>query len=314
MASAVVADTIRRRERPEQMAGTGHVRAGRTDLVDDRVALHGRGQGGDSPVERGAEQQHLALATGALEDATDRREETHVGHAVRLVDDDGGDIVELDDTGRQQVLEAAGAGDDELGAALERAALRSVPDAAVDGDEVMAAPAHQRLQGGGDLAGQFTRRHEDQSSRAAAGGGGQPGDQRDAEGQGLAGAGGGATADVAPGERIGDHRRLDGGGIDEAGRLEDGTEIVGHAERGEPVAGERTCEGQLPVDRQRNRPEQRSVCAPARRRQLAPRYRRGPPLRRPKPQPDRRSRYAGLLLDPAPIHLVGMARRCLFRA
>ena len=219
------------------MARTGEVRAGCTDLMDDRIALHCRGQGGHSAVERGAEQQHLALATGALEDATDCREEAHVGHTIRLVDDDGGDIVELDDTGRQQVLETAGAGDDELGAALERTALGPVPDAAVDGDEVMAAPAHQRPQRGGDLAGQLTRRHEHQGGRAAAGGGRQPVDERDPERQRLAGASRGATADVTPGERIGDHGGLDGGWVDDAVAREDGTEIVGYAERGETVVG-----------------------------------------------------------------------------
>ena len=189
----------------------------RTDLVNDRIALHGRGQIGDGTVERGAEQQDLAPATGALEDASDRREEAHVGHAIRLVDDDRGDIVELDDTGRQEVLETTGAGDDELGAALQSAALRAVSDAAVDGDQVVAAPAHQGAQCGGDLAGELTRRHEHQGGRAAAGGGRQPGDERDPERQRLARAGRGAAADVTPGERIADDGRLDGGGVDDAG-------------------------------------------------------------------------------------------------
>ena len=256
------------------MARTGEVRAGRTDLVDDRIALHRRGQGGDRTVERGAEQQHLALATGAFEDPSDCREESHVGHAIRLVDDDRGDIVELDDAGRQQVLETAGAGDDELGAALERAALGSVPDPPVDGDEVVAAPAHQRTERGRDLAGQLTRRREHQGGRAATGSGCQASDERDPECQRLAGASRGAPADVTPSERVRDHGGLDGGGIDEAGPRQDGTEIVGHAERGEPVVGNGHVGDDSLLYRQRNRPEQRSVCAPARHRQLPPRYRR----------------------------------------
>ena len=306
--------SVRRRERPEQVARDwrGPGRLHRPGGRPDRAAL--RRQGGDGAVERGAEQQHLALATGALEDATDRREEPHVGHAIRLVDDDRGDIVELDDTGRQQVLETAGAGDDQLGAALEGAALRPVPDPAVDGDELMTAPANQRPKRSGDLTGQLTRRHEHQGSRAAACGGGQPGDERDTERQRLAGASRGATADVTPSERVGDHGGLDGGGIDDAGPREDGAEIIGHAERGETVVGHGHVGKQLPVGQQRNRPEQRSVCAPARHRQLATGYRGRTPLRRVKPLRDSRSRYADVLLDPAPIHLVGMARRCLFRA
>ena len=73
--------------------------------------------------------------------------------------------------------------------------------------------AGQRVDDGGDLVGQLTGRHQDQRARPLglplAVRRRQPGDQREAEGQGLAGAGAAAAEHVAAGEAVGQRRDLD---------------------------------------------------------------------------------------------------------
>ena len=62
------------------------------DLVAHRVALHLPSQLRHRPVERGREQQHLAVAMGLGEDPAHHRQESHVGHPIGFVDDDLADV------------------------------------------------------------------------------------------------------------------------------------------------------------------------------------------------------------------------------
>ena len=94
--------------------------------------------------------------------------------------------------------------------------LRVLADAAEDGAGGQAGGRGQRRERLVDLADQLAGRREDQRARRAgagrAAGRGEPGDERQQEGVGLAGAGAAAAEDVAAGERVGQRRGLDRGG------------------------------------------------------------------------------------------------------
>ena len=149
-------------------------------------------------------------------------QEAEVGHVVGLVEHGDLDRAEVAVTLADQVLEPAGAGDDDVDAAAEAGDLRVLADAAEDGDRVVrpAACAASGCERGLDLADELTGRRQDQRARAARRGAAaveaEPGDQREQEGVGLAGAGAAAAEHVAAGERVGQRRRLDRGGRGDA--------------------------------------------------------------------------------------------------
>ena len=84
-----------------------------------------------------------------------------------------------------------------------------------------------------DLLGQLTGGDEDEALRAAGCECSTPSDEREAEGQGLARAGGGPTGDVTAGQRVGDGGGLDRRGDGDVALGQQGDEICGHAEVGE---------------------------------------------------------------------------------
>ena len=135
----------------------------------------------------------------------------------------------------------------------------AVADAAVHRHDLVAAQPGERTDLGGDLLGELTGRGQDERRRAPALGRREAGDQRDAEGQRLAGAGGGAAGDVAPGEGVGDDGGLDGERFDDPGRVQASGQIVGHAERAERGGHVR----RLPVDWSAKATGTRNVCAAA---------------------------------------------------
>ena len=105
--------------------------------------------------------------------------------------------------------------------------------AAVDGEHLgLGAPA-QGLQLLLHLRGELTGRHEHEALGTARGGLLDAGEQREAEGDGLAGAGGRLAADVAAGEAVGERGGLDGEGFGDAELVEARAQVGGHAEGGE---------------------------------------------------------------------------------
>ncbi len=228
--SAVVRHAVLTGHHPEVMLGGVHVGSLRTDLVAHRVVLEVGDELRDRAVERGGEQQHLAVVRGLLDDATDGRQEAHVGHLVGLVDHHGADVAEVDRLHLHQVLEPARAGDDEFDAAVERLALTAVADAAVDRCSIMAGGLGEGGELGHDLLGELTGGSEHQRHGALRAGVDEPGDEWEPETKGLAGAGGSAAGDVAAGHRVGDDGGLDREGVVLALALETTHDRVGQAE------------------------------------------------------------------------------------
>ena len=188
---------------------------GRRVLVAHGVARVELGDPAGLAVERGGEEQRLALRRALGDDPVDGRAEAHVEHPVGLVEHERLHVVEREGAALEEVLEPAGRGDEDV-RALRVARLLLEADAAVDGGDGEVARPRDRAQRVDDLAGELTRGGEHERRRAA-GVGGDPVDDRHAEGERLAGPGGGLGEHVAAVEHVGDHELLDGeGGVDAA--------------------------------------------------------------------------------------------------
>jgi len=166
-------------------------------------------------LERGGEEERLAVARGLRDDAVEHGAEAHVEHAIALVDHQHADVLEGDDAALEQILEPAGRGHDDV-RVLGAAGLALDAHPAVHRRDLESA----RMDGGQqlvhDLHGQLARRAEHE-------GGGAPVvrldavGQRQAERQRLAGAGGGLGENVVACQNVGDHQPLHReGGFDAA--------------------------------------------------------------------------------------------------
>ena len=167
--------------------------------------------GGDAAglaVERGREEQRLAVARRGGHDAVDDRAEAHVEHAVGLVEDEDPDAREGHVAAADEVLEAAGRGDEDVRLA-GGARLLLDAGAAVDGRDGERAGVGQRADLLDDLQGELAGGGEDEAGLLGAVGL-QAVDHRRAEGEGLARAGRGVDEDVAAREHVGDGEGLDG--------------------------------------------------------------------------------------------------------
>jgi hypothetical protein len=180
----------------------------------------GLGERPGRALERGREEQRLAVWRDPLDDPVDGGLEAHVEHPVGLVEDEDLDVLERDVAPLEQVLEPARGGDDDvcagglLGLGLEA-------DAAVHDGDRQRPGLHDGLQLVDDLAGELARRGEHERGRPACVGGDPVGD-RHAEGERLAGPGRGLGEDVAAGEDVGDDEPLNREGCGEAARRECG--------------------------------------------------------------------------------------------
>ena len=189
-------------------------------------------QPGDLGRHRGGEEQRLPSERHELADLLDVRDEAHVEHPVGLVDDEDLDAGQQEFAALREVEQAAGRGDQHVGAARDLGFLVAEGDAADqqrDVDLVIDAVAVERLF---DLGREFARRLEDQRARHPRPGtaGLEPRDHRQGEGGGLARAGLGDTQDVPAFERVGDRLFLDGSRRGVAGRLYGLQDLVAEAE------------------------------------------------------------------------------------
>ena len=217
------------------MGGRGLVGLG--EEVARRVALVALHQTVDGAVEGGGEEERLAVGGRAVEQRLHCGQEAHVGHAVGFVDDDDLDLVEVDLAPLDEVGEAARAGDEHVDATSERLELPAEPGTAVHGGDAELAAAAEPLELAAHLRCELTGRDEHEAAGTLRACLADAGDERDAERDGLARAGGRATAEVAAGETVGDGHGLDVEGVVETARVERADELGGHAERGEGGGG-----------------------------------------------------------------------------
>ena len=105
---------------------------GQLGLEAGRVARVGAGELADLAVERRREEHRLAVGRQPADDLVHLRLEAHVEHPVGLVEDERPDAVERDEPALDQILEAAGRGDEDVSAARALGLARD-RRAAVDG-------------------------------------------------------------------------------------------------------------------------------------------------------------------------------------
>ena len=149
------------------------------------------GQCLDIPGERGRKHQGLPLFGQLRVDAAHRRDKAHVEHPVGLVEHPNPHVVEAQRTLPQQIQEATGSGNQDIGTTREMADLRSDVDAAT---HHLAVQFESRAVGAnaiGNLCRQFTGGRQDQTADilgTRAGTALQHMERRQREGGGFAGA------------------------------------------------------------------------------------------------------------------------------
>ena len=159
-------------------------------------------------LERCREEERLTVARHLGHDAVDGRAEAHVEHPVGLVEREHPHTVEPDRAARDQVLEPAGRGDDDVRLAGELD-LALEAHAAVYGRDRESPRGCDVADLLDDLAGELARRREHQC-RGARVGGFYEVDERDAQGERLARPCRGLHEHVVTGQHVGDNRRLNG--------------------------------------------------------------------------------------------------------
>src|SRR2546428_330722 len=119
--------------------------------------------------ERGAEERRLPLFGALAEKPADLGRETHVQEPVGLVENDDPDSGEVEPSALDVVEEPARRPDDDRGAARERAVLRGVGHAAVDGGLVRVPVLADRSELPRDLQRELPGRDDDERLRALEG-------------------------------------------------------------------------------------------------------------------------------------------------
>ena len=179
---------------------------------------HGRG-----------EQHGLARRGGLGQDPLHVGQEAEVEHLVGLVEHQGLDLGQVERAAVGDVEQPARGADHDVHAVGEGVELGLVADTAVDGEDADPEVGRSQGQVTGHLAGELASGGDDEGLRLA--GLGQVGvrrvagphdalEQRDAEGQRLAGAGAGLADQVGAQERDRQGHLLDREGLDDAAALE----------------------------------------------------------------------------------------------
>ena len=168
----------------------------------------------DLPRDGGAEHHHLGVPRGGVEDAAHILDEAHFQHFVRFIQHGGVYIAQPDVAPAHMIQQPPGGSHYNVGVLFQGVDLLAHGLPAVDGGNADGGvKPHQRPQIGGDLLAQLPGGADDHRLqilhiRIEAL------DQRDAEGAGLAGAGGGFGDHVPPLQHQGDGFQLHrGGGI-----------------------------------------------------------------------------------------------------
>ena len=170
------------------------------------VRVHPR-QLADLAVERRGEEHRLPFPWKPGDDPVDLRLEAHVEHAVGLVQDEDPNTLERHRTPLEQVVQPAGRGHEDV-CRLRALGLRMERNATVDGRHLQVLRAGDHLDVLGHLRAELTGGDEDEGGRTLRVGL-ESLDDRDSEGERLARTGRRLREDVAPGQQIREHERLD---------------------------------------------------------------------------------------------------------
>ncbi len=119
-------------------------------------------------VERGREQQRLALGRRLAHNAADGGQKAHVEHAVGLVEHQDLDLVQVAGTLLDQIDQTARRGDQDVAAVLECRGLRLVAHTAHDGHGDMAGDVGDFACDLVDLLGKLARGGDDEHHGATA--------------------------------------------------------------------------------------------------------------------------------------------------
>ena len=184
---------------------------------DDDRGRHGR-----------REQHRLPGLGGHREDPLDVGQEAQVEHLVGLVEDQRVHVGDVQCAAVAQVDQAAGRADDDVDARGQRVELGVVADAAVDRQDAQAAVLARQVQVVGDLERELAGGDDDERLRLALGqvgvvgvlGGDAALEHRDAEREGLAGAGAGLADQVGAHQGDREGHLLDGERGGDVGALE----------------------------------------------------------------------------------------------
>ena len=219
-------------DREDQVVHRVDRRGRRGHRVHGRALEVGLGELVHTAVEGCGEEQPLSVVGGEVEQLGDGRHEAEVSHVVGLVEDRDADLRQVALALFDQVLQATGGGDDDVGAAPELVDLTAHRGAAVDRHDFEVEGLAERRERIVHLLRQLAGRHQDQG----AGGLGhsrstdQPGQDRQPKGQGLAGTSLTATQDIPAGDRVRQGAGLDSEGGFDTSTSEGGDELVGQTE------------------------------------------------------------------------------------
>src|SRR5439155_15114348 len=113
---------------------------------------------------RRGEEEGLAVSRKRVDNPADVRQESHVEHAIRLVEDEDLEAAEVDVASGHVVEETAGSRDDHVDASTEGVLLGRHPDAAVYGVTADPGPLGQATEGDLDLGRELAGRREDEGA------------------------------------------------------------------------------------------------------------------------------------------------------
>ena len=151
----------------ERVADVDACRAGlKLGLVVAGIGGVGAGQTADLAVQRGREEERLALLRQPAHDPVDLRLEAHVEHPVGLVKDEYPHRSDVDHPPLDQVPQPPGSRHQDRGR-LGPLRLRSERRAAVDGADVEAARVRRSGQLLGHLGRELARRHQHECCRTS---------------------------------------------------------------------------------------------------------------------------------------------------
>lgn len=191
----------------------GGRRAASTDL-NDLGLLHGPlDEGIDVRRDGRGEQAGLALLGAALHDAAHIRQEAHVQHAVRFIEDEVLHLIETDGAAVQVIDKPSGSSHQDVHSTFKLIHLLTVADTAEDDNGAQIGETGEITEGGLHLGSQFTGGFQHQHARCG-GGFFQLGKDGQGKGSRLASTRLGTANHVFTGQNQRNSAQLNGGRLD----------------------------------------------------------------------------------------------------